>query len=70
MYFTPNINIAADYSKIYSSVDGKKYKLVFQNRVKPSFTLECSKLGCDKEIWYIRSEADIKPYSICIIEAE
>ena len=69
VYCTPNIKTAAEYSKVFhSEVDGKNYKLVFQNRVKPSAIVECSKFGGPKDYWFVSNEADIRPYSICLLE--
>ena len=71
VYCTPNIETAAQYSKTFPSpVNGKKYKVVFQNRVKPSAIVECSKFGGPKDYWFIRNENDIRPYSICVLEVE
>ena len=69
VYCTPNIKTAAGYSQTFN-FNGKKYKLVFQNRVKPSAIVECSKYGGPKDYWFVRNEKDIRPYSICLLEVK
>lgn len=69
VYCTPNIKTAAEYSTAFYK-DGKKYKFVFQNRVKPSAIVECSKNGGPDDYWLIKNESDIRPYSICIMEVK
>ena len=67
VYCTPNVNTAAAYTTAFTK-GGKKYKFVFQTRVKPSAIVECSKNGGPNDYWLVKKESDIRPYSICIIE--
>ena len=66
VYCTPNIDTAADYSEKFRGSDGKEYKLVFQNRVKPSAIRRASDKGGPNDYWYIERSEDIRPYSICV----
>jgi hypothetical protein len=66
VYCTPNIETAAGYSKTFNGLDGKKYKIVFQNRVKPSSIKKASDKGGPDDYWYIENSKDIRPYSICV----
>lgn len=69
IYCTPNIETAEKYAEIFTSpVTQKMYKIVFQNRVKPSSIVYCKDKGGPDDYWYITDEKDIRPYSICIKE--
>ena len=66
VYCSPNIETAAEYSKKFTGDDGKTYKIVLQNRVKPSSIKRASDKGGPSDYWYIENEKDIRPYSICV----
>ena len=68
VYCTPNIETAAGYSEVFTGNDGKKYKLVFQARVKPSAIVRCKDIdsSAPKDYWYIKDKKDIRCYSICV----
>ena len=68
VYCTPNIETAADYSEEFTGDDGKKYKIVLQNRVKPSAIKKASDKGGPDYYWYIENGKNIRPYSICVKE--
>ena len=69
VYCTPNISTAEKYSKIFENrLSGRKYKIVFQNRVKPSSIVKCKEKGGPIDYWYIPEGKDIRPYGICIKE--
>ena len=69
VYCTPNISTAEKYAEIFiSPTTGKKYKIVFQNRVKPSSIIKCKEKGGPGDYWYVPDGKDIRPYSICIKE--
>ena len=66
VYCSPNIETAAEYSEKFTGDDGKTYKIVLQNRVKPSSIKRASDKGGPSDYWYIENEKDIRPYSICV----
>ena len=68
IYCTPNIETAAVYATEFTGDDGKRYKLVLQNRVKPSAIKKASDKGGPDDYWYIENGKDIRPYSICVRE--
>jgi len=70
IYCTPNIETAAAYSKKFIGDDGKTYKLVLQNRVRPSAIKKASVKGGPDDYWYIENGKDIRPYSICVRECK
>ena len=70
IYCTPNIETAAQYAQEFIGDDGKKYKLVLQNRVRPSAIKKASDKGGPSEYWYIENGKDIRPYSICVRECK
>ena len=66
VYSTPSIEIAAKYAKEFSH-KGKRYKLVFQNRVCPTnLQIVDSMTTRDGEYWVQSRETFIRPYGICI----
>ena len=68
VYCSPNIETAAEYSDEFYGYNGKKYKIVLQNRVRPSAIKKASDNGGPDDYWYIESGKDIRPYSICVKE--
>ena len=66
VYCSPNIETAARYSRIFTDNNGKKYKIVLQNRVRPSAIKKASDKGGLADYWYIEDGKDIRPYSICV----
>lgn len=70
VYCTPNIETAAEYSEEFTGDDGKKYKIVLQNRVKPSAIKKASDNGGPDDYWYIENGKNIRPYSICVKECK
>ena len=61
IYWTPNIETAEQYSPTFGN-----YKIVFQNRVKPSAIHKASEVGGPDDYWYVSDGSYIRPYSICI----
>jgi len=69
IYCTPDISTAEKYAEVFTSPKtNKKYKIVFQNRVKPNSIIKCKSKGGPEDYWYIEDGKDIRPYSICIKE--
>ena len=69
VYCTPNISTAEKYAEIFTSpTTGRDYKIVFQNRVKPSAIIKCQEKDGPGEYWYVPDGKYIRPYSICIKE--
>jgi len=69
IYCTPNISTAEQYSEVFINKEtNKKYKFVFQNRVKPSSIIKCKPKGGPEDYWYIENTKDIRSYGICIKE--
>ena len=70
IYSTPDIDIAESYSSFFTSPKtGKQYKIVLQNRVKPSAIIDLSnKSKVSKVYWLVKDEKDIRAYSICVKE--
>ena len=66
IYSTPSIQVAAKYANVFNH-KGKKYKLVFQNRVCPSNLkiVDAQTTGVG-EYWLQPRENFIRPYGICI----
>lgn len=63
IYSTPDVEYAANiYSKTFQ-VEGKKYKIVLQNRVNPS-ALKIPEV--DKRIFLVADGTHIRPYGILI----
>ena len=71
IYCTPNISTAEKYAEVFTSpTTHKKYKIVFQNRVKPCSIIKCKSKGGPDDYWYVEDGKDIRPYSICIKEVK
>ena len=70
IYCTPNIETAALYAQEFTGDDGKRYKLVLQNRVKPSAIKKASDKGGPDDYWYIENGKNIRPYSMCVKECK
>ena len=69
IYCTPNIYTAEKYAEIFTNPrTNRRYKIVFQNRVKPCSIIKCKSKGGPDDYWYIENTEDIRPYSICIKE--
>lgn len=68
VYCSPNIDTAAGYSSDFTGYDGKKYRVVFQNRVKPSAIRKASDKNGPIDYWYIEDGKDIRSYGICVKE--
>ena len=69
IYCTPNISTAEQYSPTFTNpFSGKKYKIVFQNRVRPSAIHRASEFGGPNDYWYVSDGSHIRPYSIYIKE--
>lgn len=50
VYSTPDIKMAEKFCKTFTSkVDGKKYKVVLQNRINPKNRKECNR----KNVWLV-----------------
>ena len=66
IYSTPSIQVAAKYASVFKH-KGKKYKLVFQNRVCPTNLkiVDAQTTGVG-EYWLQPCEKFIRPYGICI----
>ncbi|CAI2165335.1 8498_t:CDS:1 [Funneliformis geosporum] len=64
IYSTPNIEIAAKYYAKDFVYDREKYKVVFQNRVKPDAykTVSTDLYG---DYFVIGNDRDIRPYGLC-----
>lgn len=69
-YSTPNIDHAATHSDPFE-VDGKKYKVVIQNRVnvRNSKIIPKDVTGYGADYYMTHSSNDIRPYAVCIKEA-
>ena len=61
IYCTPNIETAEKFSPTFGG-----YKIVFQNRVKPSAIHKASEVGGPDDYWYVSDGSYIRPYSIYI----
>lgn len=70
IYSTPNIKVAESYSSIFTNPkSGKRYKIVMQNRVKPSEIINCSTINNGpKDYWLVPDGKYIRPYAICVKE--
>jgi len=69
IYCSPNIYTAEKYAEVFTDPKtNKNYKIVFQNRVKPSSIVNCNSKGGPDDYWYIEEKKNIRPYSICIKE--
>ena len=66
VYSSPSIEVAAKYAKVFSH-EGKKYQLVFQNRVSPDglVVIDGSDTGVG-EYWVQPNEKLMRPYGICM----
>ena len=66
IYSTPSIEVASRYAKMFDH-KGKKYKIVFQNRVCPDdlAVIDAKTTGVG-EYWVQPREDKIRPYGICI----
>lgn len=60
IYSTPDIAIAEQYAKEFQSSDGKRYKVVVQNRVNPA------NLERFDSYWVSSGDEDVRPYGLCI----
>ena len=69
IYCTPDIEVAQEFSPTFiSPFTKKKYKVIFQNRVKPSSIHRASEIGGPDNFWYVSDGKDIRPYCICVKE--
>ena len=60
IYSTPNIAIAEQYAKEFTSKDGERYKVVVQSRVNPA---NLYKYG---DYWVSPRDDDVRAYGLCI----
>ena len=68
-FCTPNIKTAGEYAKTFENpVTYNKYKVVLQNRVKPSSIIRCESMGGPHDYWLVKDGKDIRPYGLCIKE--
>ncbi|KAJ6255869.1 Ubiquitin [Drechslerella dactyloides] len=63
IYSSPSHTIAESYAQFFQS-GGKRYKVIFQNRVNPA---NLQKIP-DIDYWISPADADIRPYGLCIKE--
>lgn len=63
IYSSPRHTIAEAYAQTFQK-DGKKYKVIFQNRVNPAQLQKIPKI----DYWISAADADIRPYGLCIKE--
>ena len=60
---------AEEYAETFENPNThKKYKIVFQNRIKPSSIIKCKSKGGPDDYWYVEDGKNIRPYGICIKE--
>ena len=66
IYSSPSIEVAAKYANVFNH-EGKKYQLVFQNRVSPDglVVIDGSDTGVG-EYWVQSNEKLMRPYGICM----
>ena len=65
VYCTP----AEKYAEIFENPNThRKYKIVFQNRIKPSSIIMSKSKGGPDDYWYVENGKNIRPYGICIKE--
>lgn len=64
VYSTPNITVAENYCKVFKSrVDGKTYKVILQNRIKPQNRKKCQR----EDVWLVyipQNSTDIETRAI------
>ena len=66
IYSTPSIQVAAKYAQVFNH-EGKKYKLVFQNRVCPTdLKIMDAQMTGVGEYWVQPRQEYIRPYGICV----
>jgi len=66
IYSTPDPVVAERYATLFTH-KGRKYKLIFQNRVNPNTLIKVSKQETGVgEYWISPNQADIRPYGVCI----
>ena len=70
IYSTPCVEVAAKYAQKFEC-KGKKYQIVFQNRVSPAGlkVIDASKTGVG-EYWVQPCQDSIRPYGICIRDVQ
>ncbi|RIB16175.1 hypothetical protein C2G38_1530146 [Gigaspora rosea] len=70
IYTTPDIEVARRYAQEFT-YEGKRYALVFQNRVNPMNLqrIDMKKTGRG-EYWISKRGEDVRPYGICFKEIE
>ncbi|CAG8521611.1 988_t:CDS:1 [Ambispora leptoticha] len=61
IYSTPDVNIAKDYATEFE-FEGKKYIMIFQNRVNPMNLVKIE----EHNYWISKEDKDVRPYGICI----
>ncbi|KAF3912595.1 hypothetical protein AA313_de0200406 [Arthrobotrys entomopaga] len=64
IYSSPSHSIAEAYAKDFP-YQGKRYKIIFQNRVNPDSLNKIPNI----DYWVSPADADIRPYGLCIKEA-
>ncbi|CAN9503599.1 unnamed protein product [Ophioblennius macclurei] len=78
VYSTPDLKVAEKYCKTFrSEVDGKKYKVLLQNRINPKSRFKCQR----EDVWLVyipealnqiqtrtRVEESIRPYGLLLKE--
>ena len=66
IYSTPSIQVAAKYAQVFNH-EGKKYKVVFQNRVCPTdLKIVDAQMTGVGEYWLQPRQEYIRPYGICV----
>ena len=70
IYSTPSIDIAAKYALTFE-VDGKRYQMVFQNRVNPANLRMLSEHQAEGgQFWVSPEQDDVRPYAICVRQVD
>ncbi|BFU19448.1 ubiquitin family protein [Entamoeba histolytica HM-1:IMSS-B] len=67
VFCTPDFRIALQHSDVVTDPQtGRKYKVIFQNRVRRSSIIRASNVGGPDNFWYITNPSDVRAYSICL----
>ena len=67
MFCTPSPDLALRHSHVVTDPQtGRRYKVIFQNRVNPAHVRKASEVGGPNDFWYLPNACDVRAYSICL----
>lgn len=69
MFSTNHFQLALDQTDVLTDpLDGKRYKILFQNKVNSKTLRKADEIGGSEHFWFVPSQNDFRVYAICLFE--